>query len=336
MASIGEVADLARVSVATVSRVLNNSPKVKEETRQAVKAAIEELHYVPNMLGVGLRRSQSGVVIVLLTTISNLFYASMVEGVAACAAQYGYRILLASTNGLVERELEFYDMAQLRLAEGVLAVAPSASMSDINRYAKEVPIVRCCRHPDGVNTPMVLTNDEQSAYETVQYLLGLGHRHIAFMGIHASYEFVSSDREKGYRRAMAEAGVVVPEGWIVRSGYDFSAGLSESEELFKRHPELDAILCSTDIMAFNTIKSLKRMGIRVPQDVSVTGYDDSPFAMLSTPQITSVNQNSYDIGYRAMERLYLKINNPQMEDDIQFVPHTLSVRESTAFRGENK
>lgn len=336
MASIGEVADLARVSVATVSRVLNNSPKVKEETRQAVKAAIEELHYVPNMLGMGLRRSQSGVVIVLLTTISNLVYAAILEGVAACAAQYGYRILLASTNGLIERELEFYEMAQFRLAEGVLAVSPSASMSDINRYAKKVPIVRCCRNPDGVNTPIVLTNDEQSAYETARYLLGLGHRNIAFMGINASYEFVSSDREKGYRRAMAEAGIVVPEGWIVRSDYDFSAGLSESEELFKRHPELDAILCSTDIMAFNTIKSLKRMGIRVPQDVSVTGYDDSPFAMLSTPQITSVNQNSYDIGYRAMERLYLKINNPQMEDDIQFVPHTLSVRESTAFRGENK
>lgn len=330
MASIGEVAALARVSVATVSRVLNNSPKVKEETRQAVMEAIEELHYVPNMLGVGLRRKQSGVVIVQLTTISNILYASMVDGVAACAAKYGYRILLAGTDGILQRELEFYDMARLKLAEGVLALTTNASANDINRYAAEVPIVRCCRHPDGANTSMVLTDDEQSAYETVRYLLGLGHRNIAFMGIRSSYEFVSLDREKGYRRAMEEAGISVPDGWIIHSGYDFSAGLSESAVLFSCYPELDAIFCSTDIMAFNTIKSLKKMGIRVPEDVSVTGYDDSPFAVMSSPQITSVNQNSYEIGYRAMERLCLKISNPQLKDDVQFVSHKLSVRESTA------
>mgnify|MGYP004713178709 FL=1 len=330
MASIGEVARRAQVSVATVSRVLNHSDKVREETREAVMRAIDELHYTPNMLGIGLRRCASGVVIVSMTTMSNLLYATMVEGVNACAAQHGYRVLLSVTDGDPAREREAYEMARLKLAEGVLALTTVIDGDTLNRYAAEIPIVRCCRHPLEAQVAAVLTDDREGAYEAVCRLRELGRRRIACMTIASELEVVGSDREEGYRRAMQEGGLPVPEGYVVYSGYAFSAGLEESRRLLEAHPKVDAVFCATDIMAFNTIKVLHSLGRRVPEDVCVIGYDNSPYALLSSPPMTSVDQDSFRIGYRAMERLLAKMAGEDDTADTRFVPHCLVERASTA------
>lgn len=332
MATIGDVARCAGVSVATVSRVINEENNVSEKTRKTVLRAIEELQYVPNMLGVGLRKNQSNMIIVLMNTISNIIYANMMEGISASAAARGYRIIIGNTNGLPESEQDYCEIAKKKLADGVILLSPSMTTRTVNKYADNFPVVVCGCMAGNLKAPAVLNNDDQAAYDATCYLLNHGHKHIGFMGLNDG-SLTAQNRESGYRRALRQAGIADEERYIIRSGYDFSSGEVETHELLERTRNMDAVFCATDLLAFNTIKTAQKMGYAVPKDISVIGFDDSAYALLSSPTITTVQQNLYEIGYQAMERMYAllqvgKRSNPR----VQYVPHKIVVRDSTRDR----
>lgn len=338
MPSIKEVAKKAKVSVATVSRVLNNSSSVKEETSKKVMKVIEEMNYTPNMLGVNLRNSSNNLIIVTVPVISNPFYSALVDGITNCASYHGYNILIAVTNGVLEKEIEYYEMARFKLADGVLALTTAADADTFNEYAAKVPIVRCCYNPEGANTTIVSIDNEQAIYEMVTYLYKLGRRHIAFMGISKDAESGLEPfyREKGYRRAMNELGLDIQKDLIINSNYEYYAGIEECKSLINTNLDIDAIVCATDVIALNTVRTLQDLGKIVPDDVCVTGFDNSTYSLISLPQITSIDQASYETGYRAMESLYQHITGEKVDSEVICVPHRIVERESTNPERKNK
>ena len=332
MATIEEVAKLAGVSVATVSRVINKKNNVTKNTQNNVMSAIDELNYTPNMLGINLRKSQSGLILVLLTTISNIFYAEMVNGIADCAEQLNYNIMLGNTNGYLHKERAFCEIAKSKLADGIIFTSSVIDEKEINEYARNVPAVLCGGNYANVNVPLVVTNDVQASYEAVKYLIDLGHRKIGFIGSDILTDSASIGREKGYRKALNEASIIIDDTWIARCPYDFTAGLEGTKALLTQHPDMDAIFCMDDICAFNAIKMAKEMHIRVPEDLSVVGFDDSPYALLSSPTITTVRQQGYQLGYYAMKTLYeqSQIKESLRNNTATYIKHELIIRQSTA------
>lgn len=331
MPSIREVAKKANVSAATVSRVLNNNKNVKEETYDNVLKVIEEMDYTPNMLGVNLKNGSNNLIVVIVPVISNPFYSTLVDGIENCAAYHGYKILTAVTNGVMEKEIEYYEMAKNKLADGVLALTSALDAETLNKYAEKIPIIRCSHNPVGTNVPMVGIDDEKAVCDVVNYLYECGRRNIAYMGISKDAESSITPfyRESGYRNAIKELGLPFDSDMIAYSGYEYFSGLVESEKLIKAHPEIDAIVCATDIMAFNAIRTLQFNGKHVPSDVAVTGFDNSTYSLLSSPKITSVDQANYETGYRAMESLYRQISTGKIEDKVINIPHRIVKREST-------
>ena len=338
MSSIKEIAKKANVSTATVSRVLNDSSTVKPETKKKVLDTIDRFDYSPNMMGVNLRNGSNKIIVTVVPSISNPVFSAMCDGVENCAAYHGYRILIAVTNGIVDKELEFYEMVKNKLADGVLSLSSTLDVATVNTYVSKIPMVSCSNTFINHNVPLVTIDNEQAVYDVVKYLYDTGKRKIAYMGIDKKVErdTFASLRERGYRRAVKELKLEFEPDMVINSGYDYFSGQEESEKLIKLHPDLDAIVCATDIMAFNTIKTLELNGKRVPDDISVTGFDNGDFSLISSPQITSIDQANYETGYRAMEALWRQITTGTVEKQMIFIPHRIVKRESTGYKNNTK
>ena len=329
MVTIDEVAKLAGVSVATVSRVLNDPSAVKEKNRLSVQNAINTLNYVPNMQGLSLRKKRSGVILALLNTITNEIAASIVDGIADCADQYGIRMILGNTNARPEKEQDFCNMVQKKLADGIILINPINTAEILNEFANSLPMVCCSAQPEDINCPAIVSNDKAATYEAIQYLLKIGCKKIAFLG-NGPKDSVTNARKSGFVQAMSEAGFSIPETWYAHADYRFDAGEVASRRLLELTPDLDAVFCVSDSLAFNVIRIFRQLGIRVPEDIKVVGFDDSQYALLSTPPITTIHQDAKGIGQLAMTKLYKQIQGEETgKREIVYVPHTLIVRQST-------
>ena len=329
MATIRDVANLAGVSIATVSRVINQNSTVKPKSRRAVEEAIARLDYVPNKLGISLRQSKSNVILVLMNSISTSINAEVVEGIARCASQYDYRIVLGNTQADPQIEQKYYEMAKTRQADGVILLSPANEAEVINEYADYFPMVRCGLAPIGAKTPVVVVNDVKATYEAVQYLISLGNRNIVYLGMG---DMVSNERKKGYCQALSNAKLPIMPDRMVDGDYSYTGNYSIIENVLKKN-QVDAVFCATDVLAFATIRVAHQLGLSVPEDISVIGFDDSPLSSLFIPSLTTVHQDAYQIGFLAMKKLHLMLESEhQVDNEITYVDSKLIIRESTILR----
>ena len=206
MATISEVAKRAGVSVATISRVLNNSPLVTEATKEHVRNIIEELDYHPNVVARSLRSSKSRLLLALVPNISNPFHAEIVHGTNRVVHAHDYNLLLCETNGLREREDAFFSMLKQKIVDGILAIDPGVSVDNLREYGAKYPIVQCCEHKEGIDLPYVGVDDEKGAYSAVSHLIATGCRRIAMANASGSFGFARL-RRAGYLRALQEHGI---------------------------------------------------------------------------------------------------------------------------------
>lgn len=306
MASIKDVAKKAGVSVATVSRVINNSLSVSAGTREIVLKAISDLEYSPNLLGRNLRRKETNIVLVLIPNISNPFYGKVVKGIEDRAHAEGYKIMLCNTDSDVQRERNYIKLAETRIADGIILMAPEISSNEINTLAENIAVVQCCEFNPDSSGYVVTIDNEKAAFDAVSYLIKKGHRRIGMLT--SKKKYVSSVlREQGYRRAVEHARIEY-DGDMVEAGiYNFKGGLVATEKLLKHKPDITALFCISDMFAAGAIKACKKMGYDVPKDISVIGIDNIAFSyMLDTP-ITTVSQPRYELGSKAMELILNQI-----------------------------
>ncbi|MFE9425624.1 LacI family DNA-binding transcriptional regulator [Kitasatospora sp. NPDC006697] len=304
---MADVAALAGVSHQTVSRVLNGSPHVRAETRQRVLAAIRELDYRPNTAARALvtRRSQTLGVI----TFDGTLYgpSQMLHGIEQAARGAGYFISIASLRSQDARSVhEAVDRLRDQAVEGIAIIASRAStVAALARENAPVPLVTVGPIDPGQQLSGAGVDNEAGAQEAVRYLLDLGHRtvhHVAGPG-----DWLEADaRRAGWRRALEARARPIPHSlagdWSARSGYEAGLRLSGN-------PAVTAVFCANDHTALGVVRALHEKGIRVPEDVSVVGFDDIPEAGFLTPPLTTVRQDFGELGRRGLELLLAGIRS---------------------------
>ncbi len=331
MATIKDVAKLAGVSVATVSRVLNDYDNVRGKTAEEVKKAIKELDYHPNFLGRTLRRLETMKILVTVPTISNQFYSRVVKGIQNAALEAGYHPMIATTNADPAVEKEFIDMAKRKLVDGVIFLHTTMDAERLSKFAANYPAVLSCELVHNARIPFVSIDNPQAALDAVRFLIRMGHRRIAFIGAGKLY-YSSQLRETGYRAALEEAGLPFSPELILNEGFTFNAGRRAAGRILAMEQRPDAVFATSDSAAIGVISELTHKGLRVCDDISVMGFDNNQVAEYYLPSLTTVSQPQVEIGQRAFGLLMNKIQDLTCENEHILLPHRLELRDSVKDR----
>lgn len=328
MSTIQDVAKLAGVSVATVSRVINNSPSVSQETKDLVNQTIQKLNYRPNLLGRNLRRSETRMILVLLPTLSNPIYSRIVKGIEDIAHKDGYNVLLCDTRSDLSRERNYIDLLRNRLADGVIFMSPILENDTLSHLGKGFPVVQCCEYKEGTDVPYVSIDNFAAAYKAVKHLIGLGHKRIAFLGTRFSLNS-ASERESGYLKALADHRIQPDPALIKYGDYSFKSGLRAGTQLLDLPERPTAVFAISDLMAIGIIRSALASNIRIPEELAVVGFDNISFSSMYAPSLTTISQPLYDLGASAMELLLKQIRAEAGYPQSILLEHELLIREST-------
>ena len=299
-ATLVEVARVAGVSRATVSRVVNGSPKVSPDVRRTVERAIDRLGYVPNRAARSLvtRRSDS-IAVVITEPASRLFndpfFPRLIRGVsAALAARDLQLVLLMPDDEVDERRTVRYLTAGH--VDGVILVSLHGDDPLPSQLAaRNIPVVVLARPPHGVDVNYVDADNRDGARRATVHLIDGGRRRIAT--ITGPTDMVAGiDRLAGYRDALADADLTIDPDLIASGDFTHAGGAAAMDRLLAARPDLDAVFCASDLMAVGALGSLQAAGRRVPEDVAIVGYDDSPIATATRPALTSVRQPIEEMG----------------------------------------
>lgn len=335
MPTIKDVAKAAGVSVATVSRVINNESNVLQATREQVLASIQALNYSPNLLGRNLRRNETRKILVLLNTISNQFYAQVVRGIEQCAMSQDYIVMISMTHGDVSLEEKALSLLKNHLVDGAIFLTSEQDGEKLTRELSGNKIVQACEPKSSFLTPSVSIDNLLAAREATEYLLKKGHRKIAFFGAGKVYES-SHLREKGYCQAMSTANAEIRKEWILDEGFSVNAGIRAAKKLLLQKEALPtAIFCVSDSAAVGAIRTLTQNKIRVPQDISVMGFDNTQLSQIYLPAITTTRQPQYEIGYQAMELLLHQFSGKAIENQKIILSHQIMERDSVLEIGKD-
>jgi len=328
MVTIQDVAKAAGVSVATVSRVLNNHPSVSDKTRAKVQKAIDQLNYQPNLLGRNLRRSETKMILVLLQNIANPFYSKIVKGIEDVGYKNGYHIMICNTDSDPEKENVYLKLLKNRLVDGVVFMAPVISDEELTEIGKNYCVVQCCEYKECADVSSVSIDNEDAAYRATQHLIEQGHRRIGM--INGNSGVISEiQREKGYKKALLEAGIDIDPQLITYESYGYRGGQRAAKYFLSIDKKPTAIFAVSDTMAIGAIKEIKGKGLSVPKDMAIVGFDDTAIASMYDPPLTTVAQPRYDLGRVTMEIMLERIKNNKVTSKRVFLEHKLIIREST-------
>ncbi|GLZ11803.1 LacI family transcriptional regulator [Actinomadura sp. NBRC 104425] len=304
-ATIKDVAAAAGVGIATVSRVFSGTGAVSERTRERVLAAARELDYRPSALGRGLRLRRSGGIGLVVPDVTDPFCAGLIDGVLACARSLGEHLVLDAAHGDPAREAEIVDrLVEQRLA-GVIALPAASGSGAAWRAAVRsgARVVFADRALPGLHElPAVLADDRSGVRTLVEYLVGLGHRRIAFLGA-AAPGAAAGVRERAFRDTLAELGVAADEDLIVSARPARDSAYAAAAGLLQRRTDVTAVLAAGHLLGEAAVLVARELDLRVPADVSIAMVDDVPWAELCDPPLTVVARPARDIGYRACEML---------------------------------
>lgn len=326
-ATIKDVAKAAGVSVATVSRVLNNSAAVSVTATEQVNRAIKELGYSPNFLGRNLRRRETNVILAIIPSTEQTFYSEIIRGMQNAASDQGYDILLGTSNGTYHLEMNLLNMLFNRTADAAILLGTQLDAEALMDLNSKHYIALCCERSENADVLTVTVDDEGGAYAAVEYLIKCGHTRIGMLSTEGSAAS-SLDREKGYKRALQDNCIQFREEYVYKGGYDFSYGASGFEYLMKLPEPPDAVFCVSDIIAAGAVKKAFSQGYKVGEDISVCGFDNILLSGMYTPGITTVEQPCYEIGRTVVRELISNLTNETRSNKKIALPYKLIERET--------
>ncbi len=303
MSNIREVAQLAAVSVATVSRALQQPDLVSLKTRTKVLAAVKQLGYKPNLMAVKFRSGKTRNLVVLVPTVANVFFARVISGMQQAAHDKGYSLLLCNTLADEEMEQSYARMVHTSQADGLIQLRAHNPFAQLEMKTDTVlPMVNACEVLDRIACPTVLLDNRAAACAMTEHLLQLGHKRIAMIKGPARSP-LTRDRVAGYRDALDAAGVAFDESLLYPGDFTLMSGHKAATELLALSKPPTAIFCENDEMAIGAIQSIKQKGFAIPGDISVAGFDDISFAAFADPPLTTIAQPAEEFGSTAVTLL---------------------------------
>jgi LacI family transcriptional regulator len=329
--TIYDVAREAGVSMATVSRVVNNNPNVKPQTRKKVFEAIERLGYRPNAVARGLASKKTTTVGVVIPDISNSIFAEVARGIEDIANMYHYNIILCNADKKKEKEIRVINTLLEKQVDGLLFMGGVVTEDHIQAFrTSSVPVILCGTKDEGHSMPSVDIDHEMAAFDAVSYLVAQGHRNIGMISGTLEDPANGFARYQGYKKALEAAEIPLRENYVRVGNYRYESGIEATKYFLELGERPTAIFSATDEMAIGAIHTIQDYGLKVPEDISVISIDNIRMASMVRPLLTTVAQPMYDIGAVSM-RLLTKLMNKESPDNQQVVlPHEIIHRNSVA------
>ncbi|GCE14604.1 LacI family DNA-binding transcriptional regulator [Tengunoibacter tsumagoiensis] len=328
-----DVAKLAGVSQSTVSLVLgeNGSTSVPEETQQRVHEAVRKLHYVPDRMARSLRTRKSYLIASILPDITNPFYPTFQRGIQSIAEQRGYDLISYNTDGIATKERHGLKSFEQNRVDGIILVSFHITAEDLRPLTERNIAIACLKDAEhsfsSLPVDCLSLDDVASSYTAVTHLIERGHRQIGLVNGRFG---PASKRLQGYQKALTEAGLPFEPQLIYEDDFTEQCGYKGAQTLLSLPEPPTAIFAANDVLAIGVLTATKAMGLRIPEDVALIGCDDIPIARLLTPPLTTIAQFQENLGKRAAELLFERLNGqaPETGRD-EVLPFQLIVREST-------
>jgi LacI family transcriptional regulator len=329
MATIKDVARHAQVSTSTVSHVLNKTRYVSETITANVLAAVEELNYAPSALARSLKLKNTRTFGMLVTTSINPFFAEVVKGVERRCYEKGYNLLLCNTEGDFERLRFNIDMLLQKRVDGLLLMSDELVNQHFDIFERHaaVPTVVMDSGETDFPSDKIQDNSYHGGYIATKYLIDKGHTQIGCIRGPLDKP-TAKKRYAGFEKAMREADLTINEKWVEVCNFDCEEGASALKKLHERGPLPSALFVCNDMMAMGVINAASQLGMNIPDDLSLIGYDDIKIARYMTPSLTTIHQSKFHLGQQAFDTLLEKIQTQRTTDlEIQLEP-TLVERNS--------
>ena len=326
---IHAVARLAHVSIATVSRTINHIPTVNPKMAKRVWEAIRELNYFPNTQARALVSGRSRLLGLIVSEITNPFFPELIQGFEDVAVENGYEILIGSTNYEPDRMQRCIRRMVERNAEGVAVMTFGIEQPLLDQLAdRNIPLVFVDVAPNHPGISVLKVDYHHGIRQAVQHLAALGHRNMAFVAGPLRLHSAQS-RLAAFKKALQECGIPVEERFILEGDHTMEGGMAAAERLIAQKNLPTAVMCSNDMLAIGVLHKLSRSGLRVPDDISIVGFDDIHMSSMMIPPLTSIQMSRADLALGAVSALRGHLEgSPQREYSIDT---QLVVRESTGF-----
>lgn len=329
--TIKEIAKLANVSTATVSKVVNHKDdNISEATRQRVLDVIDEHNYVPNRIASSMITKKTNTIGLIIPDITNPFFPEVARGVEDFANKAGYQVVLCNSDNDPRKEVAYIAMLQEQMVDGIIFTSSSLRKKVSKEFIRmQIPVITVDREIEGLQTRGKITVDNiTGAYKGVCYMLERGYKKI----LHLSGPLTSKpsmDRLEGYKKALVEHSHEFDSSLFYEGNYTSEWGYLGVKTAIHDHVAFDGIFCGNDMIAIGAIKGLKECGLRVPEDIGILGFDNIYIASVVTPNLTTVSQPNYLMGYKAAEMLIHMIKYPMTPVSGVELKTELIVREST-------
>ncbi|WP_110410731.1 LacI family DNA-binding transcriptional regulator [Vibrio rumoiensis] len=331
MATIKEVANSAGLSVTTVSRYLNNHPYISDEKRLKIEKAMADLDYQPSAVAQQMRGVKAFHIGVLVSRITNQYYAGLIDALEVTARKFGYSILIIQNHNSEGEEKRALELLKKKIIDGLVLCTVESDIDTLENYVKHGPIVLCNTHLYNTNIPSIHIDDEQATEEAINYLTGKGHKRIAYC---TGGDFTSRShgarRNKGFKTAMRKANQNIDYDLVFRHVHTLEDGEKIASQLasMKNEQRPSAIFTGSDEVACGVINILTKSGINVPDDIAVMGFDNQKISSLISVPVTTVHQPVDVLGKFTMEYLLAAIEGKSYVYDTGMLKTNMVIRNS--------
>ncbi|PHM58584.1 DNA-binding transcriptional regulator CytR [Xenorhabdus sp. KK7.4] len=329
LATMKDVAKVAGVSTATVSRTLMNPDKVSAHTRQKVENAVLEVGYYPHNLAKNLRRNESRAILVIVPNICDPFFNEIIRGIEEAAAQHGYLVLIGDCKHQQQQEHAFINLLITKRIDGMILLGSNIPFDVSKEEQKNMPpMVMANEFAPELELPTVHIDNLTSAFNATHHLQALGHKRIACITGPESMPLCQY-RLQGYIQALRRASLPIRDEYIIRGDFTHESGAELAEKLLTLANPPSAIFCHSDVMAIGAMWQAKKMGLKLPEDLSIIGFDNISTAQYSDPPLTTVAQPCYEIGHNSMLLLLEQLQGRMVSKGSRLLDAELLIRGST-------
>lgn len=326
--SIKQIAEICGVSVATVSRVINDNGRFSEETRQKVLSAIKQTGYKPNKLAIGLRKNKSNIIGILVPDITNGFYSSVVKKCEQALSKNGYSSIVCNTDRSAEKEANYLQTLSEHMVDGIIIISTNPSDHYLN---VNIPIVFIDRNPD-IESKIVITSDHYyGALEATNYLIKTGFS--PYIITTKTKAITTKERVRGFYDAIKQHKIDSTDRMLTlhSTSNEFLDKNTEALTFIKNISDKKiGIFAINDNVAYITLQTALKLGKKIPDDFSIIGFDDAPISKIATPQISSIHQNTDELAEKATQLLMEKLADPDNPMNVtKTIPTNLILRNTT-------
>ena len=310
MSTIKDVANSAGVSVATVSHVINGTRFVSDLTRAKVRTAMEKLNYQPNAVARSLRKKESKIIGLIIPDNTNPYFAEMAWSIEIASKEKGYSVILCNSDDDLNNESSYLEVLLKNQVDGIIIVAAGKSSANFQKLLeRKIPVVMVDRDSPNIKTDSVQINNGKYGEIATEHLISLGHKNIACITGPRNVS-PSFDRVDGYKRALVNNNIAVREDYIIRGDFKPHGGFLAGCELMELKVRPSAIFACNDLMAYGVMHAAAEKGLKVPDDLSVIGFDDIYLSTFINPPLTTIKQPRIEMGEEAVLSLINRIKNP--------------------------